>query len=1326
LDFLLIFAVLNPRMMLKPLYTLLCVLLLSQVAAAQVIINEVQADAGNFEGGGEWIELLNAGPNAENLGCWRLTNGGSMQVSFPSGLILQPGQYLLVGSGTQMMCPTCDYKSLNTLFTLNADGFGPGSGAYANTVWLNTDAQAQGGCGCQAGTGALNNGSLLGDRIVLFNDAGTLMDALWYAGGDFYGAGALSVNFPGTASCPPLPGISIPATSDPVFNGRTVCNDLSGCNSSVARLPDGNNGATVSFAQSGNLACTGCLNPCGVATNSASADFPTPGLPNGAAAWTATLNGNPVTTTQTNLTVCGATPITFEYLVNNFTNVSLVATQSTGNLGSYVRTNTGNPVAFPTAFFNPLNGVTQLNTTIIPPVGTTNYEFVWGDANTNCAGCPGTASTSVPNAPANPNKECYVYHRVTVLREEPMTGSPTVGCSLPGTIAVSGAAGTNIQYTLQKQTVAAGPFLTVSGPQSSNAFNGVIDDDADPNLPNYQVLVTSTNTTCINPAPVVVAVPSSCMGNPACAQYAGSGPGAPVFSPAGGTQVCAGSTVQFSVDINGVCSGGLVEVLYDYNSLFDPYTQGTSLGTVPTVVGATPPTTTATGRVYISEFVPRPYNVAPCPSDGNSPNSGEYIELYNAGPGAVDISGWMITDGDWTATIPAGTKMAPDSYFLIGGGGTFCASGAIPDLNVETCNCTAGLNNGANGTDFMNLTNGSEGIGLFDCSNNFIDGVRWGTWAGDADGCPTSLPSGCGNYLTAKTPVLPASAGNQGTGLTNSGGGFSGTNGGRARDAAGNWTVTVNNSQFGNGFNGTPKAVNGAFTMWDGGATNFGTQCPPPPVTANLSVNLPDTCNPAGFTIVTLKAIYKPQAVAPCTDAAVTSTASYIIPPCEVLTLSGSGDFCNPATAPLSVSASPALTGNYDIVLSNGVNTATLSAVTGAGPFSTTVNNPGVWTISNVTPPLGVCPPKKTGSAVLNFFDIPAISNAPAAASFCYFYGFDLSSLNAQITTTPAVGNFVWYDQPSGGSPIGTFVNPLAPTTYYVAPTTGAPSNCEGARVPVQLNITPLPAVPTVSCDGITVTFTPSSPNCLPTPCGGLELSADGVNWSTDTSFTAADPGWAGWGSPLNSTLYLRNAASPACFNYVTYLAPCSAPLPARLLHFTGQMNNKGEAVLQWETADEQGLDFFGVERLGGGNPFRNIGQVAAKGTGPGTQTYSFVDAQPHAGLNRYRLRMQDVDKQYSYSHTISLQANVSSGSVFALFPNPVDGILNWSVSVGRTEKASIQVLDMTGRILRSEAVVLEEGANRHTMSTEGLTPGLYNLRLQLREGTQVLRFTRQ
>lgn len=1298
----------------KVLLTFLC-FLASFGAFAQVVINELESDAGNFEGGGEWIEFKNIGATPQDMSCWRLTNGGNVQITFPQGLILGAGQYLLVGDASQMMCPTCDYKSLNTLFTLSPDGFGYGTGNYAATIFLNTDIVANGGCGCLVGTGGFNNGSLSGDRVVLMNDAGAIMDAIMYSDGNNYGTGALTVNFAGTATCPPLAGATIPAVGDVVYNGRVICNDLSSCNSSYARLPDGNNAATVTWSQAGNLACTGCTDPCGAATSTASADYPTPGIDNTVQPWTATINAVPVATTITNMTVCGATPITFEYQINNYTNVALTATQTTGNLGSYVKTNNASPVNFTIASFNATTGITTLSATVTPPLGTTNYEFVWGDANTNCATCPGSTSALTPNNVTSTAKECYVYHKLTVLREEPLAGSPTASCSLPGSVILNGATGTNLEYTLQIQTTTAGPFTTIAGPQSGNSFAGIIDNDADPTLPNYQVLVSTTNTTCINPTPIVVPIPNACLGNPACAQYVTSGPGMPTFLPAGGSVVCAGSSVQFNVDINGVCTNGQVELKYDYNNTFDPYTQGNSLGIATTTVGATPPTTTAAGKVFINEFAPRP-QLGTCAGtpNGSNPNSGEWIELYNAGPGVVDLGGWILSDGDWTATIPAGVKLAPNGYYLIGGGGTFCSVGVLPDLNIETCNCASVS---PVSSDIMNLTDGGEQVTLFDCSGNFIDGVLWGGGQGLPDVTANDAPAtGCGNYITAKSVNIPAAAS-----MTNSGGSLSGgTNVGRYRTSANTWTTTTTALN-----NYTPKAAN-IGGDWDGSSLSFGTQCPPPPVSTTITVNLPDTCSQAGPTLITLKAIYKPDPVAPCSASDVTATATFVIPSCDVLTLSGNGDYCVPATAPLTITSSATLVGNFDINLSNGVNTTSINSVTGSGPFSTTVSDGGVWTISSITPPLGVCPPKKSGSATVNVLPIPAITNAPLNASFCYLYGYDLSILESQITSAPSANSFVWYDQAIGGSPISTYVNPSTSTTYYVAPTTGNPANCEGTRVPVVLNVNDLPTAPNVSCNGITATLTPQSPNCMPTACAGVEYSADGINWSSNTTYTAADLGWAGWGSALNSTIYIRNSNAVNCYNYVTYLSPCSAPLPTELLNFTGRLVNNELAELKWETANEKNVSHFEIERSYDKMNFKKIGQTDAKGNSNLNTSYLFNDEHIMEGANYYRLKAVDEDGKYTYSNTILIQAELTNSSVLAIYPNPSFGILNIDISMLKQEKAMLQIIDMTGRAVVSKPIELSKGFSSHTLSTESLANGQYMIRIALNNEVFVRKFTKE
>lgn len=1304
------------------------------LSKSQIIINELEADAGNNEAtGGDWIEFKNIGTNPEDMSCWRLSNGGSVILSFPSGLVVPAGGYLLVGNASKMMCSTCDYKSLSNLFTLNASGFGPGSGSYSNTIFLNTDLAINGGCDCLTGSGNYNNGSGAGDRIMLFNDLGGIIDQMMYAGGSYYGPGPLNVNFPGTASCGVI-SITIPDASDAIFDGHKICNDLVGCNSSFARLPDGNNGAIVTYDQSGNLSCTNCLIPCvSGATNTASTDYPTPGIgnENSATTWVATLNGTPVTSATTTMAVCGATPLTFTYMIANYTNIALTATQASGNLGSYTITNGGAPVNFAGTNYSASSGMTILSTTVTPPLGTTTYEFVFGDGNANCTTCPGSNSTTVPSNPLSSESECYVSRKLIVSRENPLTGTPAIGCSLPGTITVSGMSGTNILYILEKQSATAGPWLPVLGPQASNIIAGIYDDDADPTLPNYRVVIASNNTACANPPLIYAAVPTTCLGNPVCAKFS-TGAGAPTFIP-GSSTVCANSQVQFNVSINGVCNTGQVEMKYDFDPLFNPYSQGTSLGLATTTVGATPPTTTSTARVYISEYAANVYGTgtagdgiedmpiscglpAGADADGSSPNSGEYVELYNAGPGFIDLSGWMLTDGDWTVRIPAGTILAAGSWYLIGGGGTACITGVVPDLNVETCNCTTGPNLASSGTDYMNLTNSAEYLILLDCTGTKIDEVRWGSPTDATQ--PNGMALGCGNYLLA-TPnytfavPVPLSS-----------------NANRARADDGTWSVAVNSSLVGAGFNGTPKADNvpGGTSPWNGGTTPLGTQCPPPPVNATMMVNIPDTCSTISSTSVTLKAIYHPDPIAPCQASDITATATYTIPPCSILTISGNGDYCAPAVAPISISSSDPLVGNYSINLDNGVNTTSINPATGAGPFTTSVSDGGVWTIASVTAPAGICPPKGVGAATININPIPTITSAPDSVAFCYLYGFDLSSVEASIMTNPPTTHFVWYDTAVGGSPIFPYVNPSVTTTYYVAATTGLPANCEETvRTPIVLEVKPIPDPPNVVMTSANVTFYPLTPNCSPVPCAsGIEYSLDGINWSAGPSFTAADPGWSGFGSPTNSFVYFRNIASPACYNYTTYFNIGGAPLPTELFQFVGKMNNNNTIDLSWKTAQEFKVSHFELEKSADKFLFHKIAEVNAKGNTTLVTDYSATDLKPYNGANYFRLKIVDADQHYVYSNVINVESDGHRSDITSLTPNPAGEFINLELNMLKNEKSAIQIMDALGRTVLTLPVLLEKGHVSKHLNVQSLAKGTYTIRIPLSNTTLISRFVKE
>ena len=77
----------------------------------------------------------------------------------------------------------------------------------------------------------------------------------------------------------------------------------------------------------------------------------------------------------------------------------------------------------------------------------------------------------------------------------------------------------------------------------------------------------------------------------------------------------------------------------------------------------------------------------PGPNDGqNAPNTEEWVELYNTCNTPLDISCFVISDGDFTLTIPSGTVLAAGGFFVLGSGN----AGIAVDLNWAACGCTSG------------------------------------------------------------------------------------------------------------------------------------------------------------------------------------------------------------------------------------------------------------------------------------------------------------------------------------------------------------------------------------------------------------------------------------------------------------------------------------------------------------------------------------------------------------------------------------------------------------------------------------------------------------
>ncbi len=95
----------------------------------------------------------------------------------------------------------------------------------------------------------------------------------------------------------------------------------------------------------------------------------------------------------------------------------------------------------------------------------------------------------------------------------------------------------------------------------------------------------------------------------------------------------------------------------------------------------------AQGRVVINEFMPWP---------GTScVTTSEFVELLNFGPGPINIGCYILTNGNYSISIPAGTILQPGQYYVIAGRNSIPAGCGNIDstirvhLNWNTCGCTS-------------------------------------------------------------------------------------------------------------------------------------------------------------------------------------------------------------------------------------------------------------------------------------------------------------------------------------------------------------------------------------------------------------------------------------------------------------------------------------------------------------------------------------------------------------------------------------------------------------------------------------------------------------
>jgi Secretion system C-terminal sorting domain len=173
--------------------------------------------------------------------------------------------------------------------------------------------------------------------------------------------------------------------------------------------------------------------------------------------------------------------------------------------------------------------------------------------------------------------------------------------------------------------------------------------------------------------------------------------------------------------------------------------------------------------------------------------------------------------------------------------------------------------------------------------------------------------------------------------------------------------------------------------------------------------------------------------------------------------------------------------------------------------------------------------------------------------------------------------------------------------------------------------------------------------------------------------------------------------------------------LPIKLLSFDAKLN--GRLVnINWNTAEEEGIIGFEVERLDSAGKFVSIANVDATNGGKQNKTYHLTDAKlPNAEKLYYRLKVNDKDGKISYSEVAMVLNKLSSVEErYVISPNPVTGNeIYLQTNIKDIRKLEIAIYDMSGAKKITNTLNIVDGFSRIPINVSNIGTGNYILTIK-------------
>lgn len=212
------------------------------------------------------------------------------------------------------------------------------------------------------------------------------------------------------------------------------------------------------------------------------------------------------------------------------------------------------------------------------------------------------------------------------------------------------------------------------------------------------------------------------------------------------------------------------------------------------------------------------------------------------------------------------------------------------------------------------------------------------------------------------------------------------------------------------------------------------------------------------------------------------------------------------------------------------------------------------------------------------------------------------------------------------------------------------------------------------------------------------------INGGTAGAETGRDPGC----NTIVAAVAGNAGITITNYSYTRSVVPanyCSSiPLPLGLIYFKATLRDKKDVLLQWKIAETPGAKKYEIEKSTNQVNWVTIGEFTTINQ---KNLYEYLDANPFAGNNYYRLKITDADYKITYSSLQKIYIR-SAEDRLMIYPNPAkDNIIIEGELPVRTK---IRLLSMDGKLIMQKEIITN--LRRTQLNLPSLIPGIYFIQI--------------